>query len=392
MSKDMFSGDLSRRKVLRNSSLLGAGILSLNTLSIRGQADNNDRVERIGSYIHTNHTHVLRGAEPQREPRKYTIPRDVWAKHQAAEDAAVKLANRFHQKGIAVAVGSESENKTKLYIDFTRIKSLNKRGEMEVETPPGISLSELRSQAPERVSVKRDGVAHKFSVVTRETTVTDQDLNHYTGQYAPIPGGCQLTDKYNSGYGTLCTPVYSQEDNEHMLSTAGHMLDGKSNRYMYQPDYTDSNPDAVSEDIQANDKRDFALLRQPSSYKYALAGGSGEYDFTVNGIVAKDKLSDMAIGNGQLYMQGCTTGRYKRGVKEAYYLPTGELYQVKLDHDSQGGDSGGPYFQVDSNDNAQIAGCHAWGVSYAGTDEEDAKGNTMCYLEDVPDYYENFKI
>jgi len=79
-----------------------------------------------------------------------------------------------------------------------------------------------------------------------------------------------------------------------------------------------------------------------------------------------------------IYSQGCKTGAGYSEVKDLEYNYINRLRKITIDHDSDGGDSGGPYYRRDINGDAQIAGCHAWGV---GGQDGDAKGNVMQYLE-----------
>ena len=105
-----------------------------------------------------------------------------------------------------------------------------------------------------------------------------------------------------------------------------------------------------------------------ASPDFSIAGTLGTYDWGIGGMRSTDYLWYRLIYGYGLYQQGVTTGRNRgliKGISDT---------DVKLDVNTDNGDSGGPYFDVE-DDLAYVAAIHV--------DEEDyAIGKTIEWAED----------
>jgi hypothetical protein len=86
----------------------------------------------------------------------------------------------------------------------------------------------------------------------------------------------------------------------------------------------------------------------------------------------------MAANNEYAYRQGGTSGQIYNKVMDHYQ--TNEAPKVRILGESQGRDSGGPYFTVDSEGYAWRVGIHAH-ESYTDDGRDAAAGNTFYYAE-----------
>jgi hypothetical protein len=346
-----------------------------------------DKVERVEALVHKNHQQVVKGAKPKRRKKTYTIPYEEYIQSESAASAAAKLTRKFGKSGINVGYTKVVDGKRLKGIiqpEYATKKIPTKKAEEPDIQTPDQSYSEFVGSLPETVTGNVDGESREFDVIPKKVTVEPEcTLDYFTGEYTPIPGGCRIGTKYDGNCGTDCTPAYDNDRSEHVLTTAGHMVDNVSGKQVYQPNSTASGTDAISEKTQNSNSVDFATLRSPTSYKYSIAGYDPDtYTYPIKGIIHEDKLKDMANNGDYLYSQGAKTGRNYSQIKTLYYDGSGTTREVLIDHASDGGDSGGPYYQYDStNDAVYIAACHKIGQTYANSDEKDAKGNTFNYLE-----------
>ncbi|KOX92432.1 hypothetical protein AMS69_13825 [Haloarcula rubripromontorii] len=130
---------------------------------------------------------------------------------------------------------------------------------------------------------------------------------------------------------------------------------------------------------------DVGFIQRSDDYRYSIASenGSGEdYDWDIQGIVTNSRIEDMVANNEKSRFQGAKTGRSHSEVfrYDNVNWESTDGPVVFIDHDSDGGDSGCPYFELD-DDGAYIMGVHAWGHN----DETQAKGNTIEFAENVLD-------
>ena len=114
-------------------------------------------------------------------------------------------------------------------------------------------------------------------------------------------------------------------------------------------------------------------------YDIAAYSGSTE-DWTVVGTVSSSSLDHMAANNDYAYQQGRRTGREYDQIDDHFDKNADGGPKVRIACHTDGGDSGGPYFLLDEDDDAWRIGIHAWG-SLTEDGESAGLGNTFYYAE-----------
>lgn len=219
-------------------------------------------------------------------------------------------------------------------------------------------------------------------VTRKEQGYTDSYFDH---NYRPVPGGCEAAAKVLDGEDdgwTIGTPAVDLDTYSHVWVTAGHCINRQSNNSTYQNSSDSSHYVGDSKDYIPYEEGDAGTIDVTDSgvdATWQIASedsDSEEYDWDIVGIVSNSRIQDMATTGEYSRFQGRRTGRDHCEVLD-YFIADWEDNEgptVKLDHYSKGGDSGCPYYELDS-DGAYIMGIHAWGL------EDNAAGNTIQYIE-----------
>jgi hypothetical protein len=330
--------------------------------------DPKKEVPRLRSLRHTNHQEVVEeGKPPEVEPVYDTVPRDEWIETESAFDAERKLNQAISQvdsTGLVVAGVTETTSghhpqKTIEVRYIERKKPSGKRAN------PNVSFEDISEQIPSKVSGTAG--AGDNAVTVRDIPVTTKKVTHelqahYDSDYESIPGGCSM-ECAREGLATTCTPAYDNDLGEYVIVTAGHAIEDVEPGYnVGQPEFDYIELIGQSEDAYYMDDSaghtlfDAATidLNSGTNYEYALADDTGGYDEEIYGVVAWDTI-EYFQGNSDyiLTKQGRETGR-----KEGYIDWASSNAKVfETTADSDGGDSGGPHFNIDG-DKALIAGVH----------------------------------
>jgi len=229
-------------------------------------------------------------------------------------------------------------------------------------------------------SVTYDGKKEtRNSIPVKFENVEKQEQAHFDKEYRPIPGGCQMSIVSKGGWATLGTPAYDSVNNEQVWVTAGHVLDRSSGKELEQAEGTATGCSSTrSIPFEDGDAGLIDAGVDSTSARWAIASGSGDYDWDIQGIVYTSRIKDMIANGEKSRFQGAKTGRSHSQVTDYFPSSSGSTSGpiVEIDHDSEPGDSGAPYFELDS-DGAYIMGIHDDGSD----DETRAWGNTMEYIE-----------
>jgi hypothetical protein len=227
---------------------------------------------------------------------------------------------------------------------------------------------------------KRDGIPVKIETTTLdEQGTTDSFFDH---TYRPVPGGCEMCAKVKTeGDGwTNSTPACDHVNNGPVWVTAGHCINRESGNPVFQNSSSFHNLIGQRSRYISKGNGDAGLIEVDSTYAdptWSIASEDTdyeEYDWPIQGIVADSRIYNMVQNGEKARFQGRQTGRSHSTVLD-YTWSDGSI-NVKIDHDSDGGDSGGVYYELD-DDGAYMMGVHAWGAGTA------ASGNTMQYIEDT---------
>lgn len=380
---------IGRRRFIKTLSSLGVSAAAVTHMSKEALADLTDHPEkeipRLKALRHTNHEAVVNGTEaPELEPVYYTIPRDEFVRIEGTYNAAQKLDNRLGNPDSIEFGVKRSDGRSDDLVISVEHQTIKHRDGKIVE--PDISLAELEQTLPDTTNGEIEVGDRQYEVENIEVEVEDTKLvndDYYAYRYRPVPGGCMMNADCTIGH-----PAYDNDAGEYIWTTASHCVNRSSGYSVYQP-YEDGAMAADNNYIGDSDKfmpegdGDAATI-MPTwdntgdnvEYRYAENDGSTT-DWFIYGTRSVDYLRDMAANGESVYKQGKTTGRlYDEVLKVS---SDGETVTLECDRD--GGDSGGPYFDVNSYGNAYAVGIHAWGADYDGDGTfDDSKGNTMEYV------------
>jgi hypothetical protein len=379
------------------ASLLSLGVsgkaaASLTSEELKELTNNPERdVPQIKYYKHTNHEEVANGnATPKRQPVHYTISRDRWVRINTVKNAAKNILNQLSS---APGNLSDSNGSEEIKVGITSEMSDAELGvvvqkSIKPDQPQGnnsaIGFDELKELVPSEAS---GSVSYNGNTERRDSipVLTEKVINreqYFEGRDRPVPGGCRITTDWP---GTAGTPVYDAMNGQYGCVSAAHVLNWKDPIEVYQPDDDSGwlNDNHIGDSVRVCDgyDGDFGVFSGETDFKYNIASETDTdgYDWDIQGIVSNTRIQNMVDSGEYSRGQGYRTGRDYGEVKK-YFIddsPRNHGPAVVMDWDTDGGDSGGPYYELDS-DGAYIMGIHAW---EAGSEGHDAKGNTMQYIE-----------
>lgn len=361
------STNWERRKFLKKVGLFGVATTGVPVISNRALAKQSevpdDQVLRTTAFRHTNHTEVVNGGKPQREAIYHTISVDLYRRIEAPFNAANDLLNRLGEGshfGVGVRFREKNARNPRLKVHFHP----GKRPEN------GIDFETVKARTPEKVT---GSVRHKATqLYVRDIPVSVEkspirEEGYFDDQYRPIPGGCEIRVGSDSR-GTLATPAWDNDYNVPGWTTAGHLSDFGTGQAVYQP-YSCSrcSTGKIGTVTKADHDSDSLFLEAaPDHYReFDLAKDGGGYmGWTIYGILSEATTKEMVANWEYLRMQGRTTGRHYEQLYEMIVYPDSDGYDriVYWNHFTDGGDSGGPFYHLNSSDDAYIAGSNAGAV------------------------------
>lgn len=335
-----------------------------------------------------------------RIPVYEAVPRDKWMKIEAIHDAASKLNKRLSSISdpspeVGVAMRTNGHKRERV-LKVRHVTYTCECGDGIIQKPD-ISYDNLANEVPGSVSgvhgkdnYKR--VVEDIPVIVEE--VTGELQNYYTDKYRPIPGGCKMIgSKMESSYcdATIGFPA-EQDYNQPVWVTAAHNVCVDSPEYttckdkqfygdeVYQPDESDGSIIGGAEeddlwwfvtDHGPDEWGDTAVLRNITGKdaEFDMASDGQDYmGWELKGTSSVDRLKEK-MGSLDVTVQGITTGRQTGSI---HSLDNND-YQVRLSNVStDGGDSGGPYFELGpdelGNDEVLAVGIHSGSNRYSPAD------------------------
>ncbi|WP_158055363.1 chymotrypsin family serine protease [Halorussus halophilus] len=341
-------------------------------------------VPRLLGLVHTNHKEVVsNNAVPEREPRFYTIPRDEWARTEAVHNAATRISRRFTSEPFIEVEVSSSDSELGIAVHYYEVHHAD-----GTESTPNISFEKVKEAVPSRTdgSVTSNGKEYKttdLKVTVHKSRAKEQAT--FNSNYRPVPSGVQM-GLSNECCCTLGTPATALQDNSQVWVTAGHCINRTAGNNVHQPKNPLIGSNKIGESRQYTQKGNGDLGTVVSSgpdNSYNIADKNGSYGWQVSGVLSRDKLKDMHSNGESLYQQGRTTGR---NTGKILGVKTNSPERVKIDHNVKGGDSGGPFFHITTDNLALIAG-----INHASIDDDgdgtfdEARGDIMAWAEEVLD-------
>lgn len=386
---------LGRRGFVK--ALTALGVSSEAARSMSGEdltqltEDPSNEVPIIRRYKHVNHESGTSGEEPlRREPIYGTVPRDQWIRVNTALDAVSQIRSKLRNSDVSiqdsgptqveVGITNRVEN-ADLGVVVKGIEYIDKSGEKLLDGP---GVTDIEEVVPYSITgkVKFDNkVRERMNIPVKIEESRVEEQGTFEDKYRPVPGGCEMWDggTYNGLGWTNGTAAQDDlNDGQSIWLTAAHCLERSVGRSIHQS--SEGTKVGESGRNMPASVGDAGVIEPTSAnVSWDIADYSGKYKWPIKGMVNNYSIQYMVDNSDTACFQGVKTGRDTSAtvldfIPESSSNPNGD--KVVLDHDSDNGDSGGPYFDL-LNDEAYIMGIHAWAEG-----ADDAKGNTIEWIED----------
>lgn len=380
---------MSKRRFLKTLSTMGLSGAALTHISKDALAKQTDRPEknvlRLKYLEHTNHDEVMNGGKPETQPVYYTLPLEKHIRIRSTFEAAARLEKQFSSPNIRASIAKNKNSPTEREVVVDVIKSTNEEGKTSKSSKSKHQVRrELPKEATGRVRVNGEQHArHKIPVQVVERAET-KSAGHFDSRYSPnVPGGCAIeAQRSGASNGTLGIPAYSTNTSGTVWTTAGHVVQSSGVK-IYQPDigtFGYQNEIGTADEVETNNGDAATIIPESDRdtiYKFAESDGSMT-DYILYGTLGRDALEDMEEID-DLYVQGNVTGRHFEEVKKV----SSDGNDIFIAADTKKGDSGGPYYWLNSDDEAYAAGIHT-AVTTLGGDKvfDDSEGKTFPWVSD----------
>lgn len=385
------SGALRRRKFLQGIGFVGlTDIRNLRRL----KSNEDDRVQRIGRWTHTNPGEVQKGAFPEREPEYYTISREKWAEVETTDNGRRRvsdlLAKKYRPSMFSVGVTEITHNNIRqraINVGYIIIKHPD-----GTTSKPDAPFEVFKRDVPDQVSGTAgrgtENETTRDNIPVRTLKMTDYPEAYYKYRYDSIPAGCYFSTEMdpagNHRWATVGTPANKNSNGNPVLVTTGHTFDANNDGspevvdlHQDDPGWYDwvGNPYVVKSQTTDYDVAIVDVENDSRSSQKKIAANDGNAYDPIRGILSRQWFLDN-IG-AQIEKQGAATGRV-----DATVDTVGDTW-VKVDADkSQKGDSGGPYF----DGGCGFDSCDFWiGAIHRSTVNGLQKGTLMEPIENNED-------
>ena len=376
---------MGRRRFLKSLSGLGISGLALHQMSKETLAnltnDPRKNVPILKGHKYTNLNEInANNAAPEREAVYTTIPRHKWNAIAATHNARQRIQNKINAK-------------TNVQTDVlvrTTISRNQKRKRIIVPYPitedtsgnvkrPDISFNDLSDLIPSTISgTAAEGTDYESTMENIPVSlekIREKLEDSFNGYYRPVPAGCQIQALPHGGSCTLGMPKYSRNDNRWQFVTAGHCCNRSDKRKFHQPKnggyYNSRMATRIPGEHRAESSFDAGVISRKSGTGkiMKLADYGREYRWPIKGTMSQSWLENLEDNNGFLRFQGKSSGLHGGWVTDVGNST------FKTTADTQRGDSGGPHFYLQSDDDAWIGGIHR------GSAGGNAKATQMQNIE-----------
>ena len=367
---------------------IGATGAALTGISNEALADHTDdpreEIPRLVRWRHTNHDNVETGESPPKwKPVYETMPRDDYIQLQGAVNGARKL-QRKHHPDLAYGITGREVTGPGANIFVSHITTQRSNGEA---SRPNITFEEAREQIPStaEVTVNVGGEQHRVTkpVVLKKTV--REETAYFDTEYRPIPGGCQISPDGDSSYGTLATPCYSSAHGTYGWATAAHVVNRTVGTEVEQPEY--GSIIGTARDAPSFGNGDVAFVDDSGdgTMTYDMASYNGDYEnWDIKGSVSKSGCQNAVYYSYSVHAQGSRSGRTKGRAMDLIMADDhdagGDLLVTNSEFDD--GDSGGPHFDKDTDNEIYIYGIHDYVEKHDDDSDADSHATTAYWAED----------
>lgn len=314
---------VSRRSVLNKASALSGLVLTSGVVA----GENEDS----GTTVITT---VAAGATPKQTK---TVSEKWWDQRRRARQVVFDLKQQYSDSEGIVDVA---------LINHTKKINGRKTGQAIVYLHPEKGTDEDIPEKSNGVHVRQD-----------EQEIEEPNCNK--GSFDPVPGGVAVDENDNSGSCTACYPVYDPDTGNRYLMTAAHCVDICTDDpavSIYQPGSGDT---YIGDGVYWSEDSDvlFIELASDTELDYGFSDHIEDAPTPVVGRVTESGVHDLKSNGTTVNLFGinsCTDYGEVTSMYNELYTGTcigDHSHFVKINNDSQGGDSGGPYYHDYYNSN-----------------------------------------
>lgn len=394
MSNNDKSTKLNRRKVLKVG---GSSVAALATSpSVVASSDGEEMVDYV---------RFLKGNPPNRTKVFGAVPYEHWAVRFTAKDVRDQVIRKIYSEWgedvlLSTDLGPMGDSHTGFGVRVMYGEYHTTEGTTRTPEP---SMEEVRHKLPDAGTGIDEQDGHAFrrdNIPIRVVKTIEYPLNcsgehnsycqatddeYYTNY---IPGGIPVENVSKSPTTTsTLAAAFNETDQGHGRGWigSGHAIT-EGDDVWYPNDTVGSyigtckkNRNDWRNEVEwsyiASDHDDYGFIANDKA--------DGDWEHDVEGIVTDNELCNDAGTSTFYYSRGVTTCQLKRYIKSVGGL--GNTF-LRYYHDTEAGDSGGPLFKLDANDNAYIAAKHTAEIQL-GDDEDsddcndDARGTTAETVE-----------
>lgn len=313
--------DVNRRTFLRATGT-GIALGSVSVGTAVGAEDGNYRT------IVTHRTHGTAARTKQ-------VPEKWYDQKERSERAVAELTDRFRNRDDVRSVGIGISDRTVGGMSMKEVKVVVPKSGTEADIP------DRKNDVP--VAVSREGPLQDTA---------------YRNDYDPVPGGVLMNGTYDVEATTTCKvekggSTYMMNC-RHVFTVDDDSVDEPSCSYDDTVgDPADQNYDYIGDVAEAFVHHDVALVPLESNNRGGFSDTIVNQSGYIEGYVTKDGISDMQSSGETTHKRGIATGASTGEVLKyeitsfcgnGNYLST----LVKTSNTTEGGDSGGPIYDVDT--------------------------------------------
>jgi len=398
----------SRREYIKKLGAVGGVTATFGPGSAQavGSTDRNDEIRYVAGWVHTNREAIRNGAAPEKKPIYDTAPAEEYKRTKAAHRKALQmqasLDAKYGEQPIKVGVTTDGGRK-KIIVDrivheipvFVGEEDSSSGGRVEYRyNRPGVERNELLAELPETatqtVSIDGSRSTYRMDVEVNERTRTY--TAEYNSTYRPVPGGCQIEIKAEPATapaGTTACPVYNSDKSDWQILTAGHLFteNSGSDDVMQPVDGAWDDKQIGTGDIERFNETsggditfDAGTVSINTDWTKKLADDNGSYaEYIAYGNVSWDTIEqNEGDSSYTVYQQGRTTGRGSGYIEAAY--PGDKEFKTSIN--TQGGDSGGPFFVDYDGGDILMMGVQSWGSNEQNGEYQSSGGFSIERIED----------
>lgn len=360
------SNSVNRRRFIQSAASVGVSGTVLSNVFGKASADVQDHTSQVRilkGHEYTNLKEIDKhNAAPVKEPVYSTIPRERWSRIVASFEARQRIQQQVDQitdLNIDVQVSTTEKNGKKqkrIVVPYP----VTEYPDGTVASPK-IEYEDLKNSINREVTgVAAQGTSHERKLENIPVSIEkgqEQLEVHFNSKYRPVPAGCQLQRLPRNKACTIGMPKYSRSDNRWQFVTAGHCIRDNSDRKIHQPRNGGVNGSRIGTRLRYRNASDFdaGIISRRNGINKIMQLAKDDslgYKYPIRGTMSKSWLQNLDDRSGYITFQGRTSGVVGGTVDRV-----GDT-TFRTSSQSDGGDSGGPYYYIEGDGDAWVGGIH----------------------------------